>query len=118
MKAVREHLLFAPMTPSKLDMLVSGSLSVDKKTKKRTFLPYQAHLTCYAGGQFALGAKLFDMPDDIRIAGLLTEGCIWAYQASTTGIMPEDFFMAECASGVKSGCEWDEALWRQQTKKF
>ncbi|KAH3682025.1 hypothetical protein WICPIJ_007017 [Wickerhamomyces pijperi] len=45
------------------------------------------HLTCFAGGMIALGARLFSRPDDIKLAEQVTLGCYDLYKR--LGVMPE-----------------------------
>ncbi|KAF2500022.1 seven-hairpin glycosidase [Lophium mytilinum] len=112
---VKEHLLFRPMLPDGADVLFSGSFSVpalSTYTKSGGIGDLDnenAHLTCFAGGMFALGAKIFNREEDLEIAKKLTEGCVWSYNATTTGIMPESFYVVGCES--QKSCEWNETMW-------
>ncbi|KAJ8104619.1 hypothetical protein OPT61_g10660 [Boeremia exigua] len=94
MDVVKEHLLFRPMLPKEDDILYSGKFNV-LSAKGDPFVgelePENAHLTCFAGGMFGMGAKIFDRPEDLEIAKKLTEGCIYAYDMTATGIMPEGY---------------------------
>lgn len=110
---VKAHLLFRPMVPDNADILFSGKLYVPEtpeedwpKSKKGTLEPENAHLTCFAGGMFAMGAKIFNRPDELKIAEKLTKGCIWSYEMTPTGIMPEAFLAVPCKNMEK--CDWDE----------
>jgi mannosyl-oligosaccharide alpha-1,2-mannosidase len=67
------------------------------------------HLTCFVGGLFGVGAKIFEHPDEIDIASKLTDGCIWAYESTNTGIMPEVFHTVPCAN--RDHCPWNETAW-------
>jgi mannosyl-oligosaccharide alpha-1,2-mannosidase len=108
-EVVKKHLLFRPMLPNGEDILMSGKLFVPS-TLNSTFTgdleAENAHLTCFAGGMFGLGAKLFNRPDDLEIAKKLTEGCIWSYNMTATGIMPEAFDAVACDS--REHCPWNE----------
>ncbi|PVH91687.1 glycoside hydrolase family 47 protein [Periconia macrospinosa] len=113
-KTIKENLLFRPMLPDSLDVLIAGKLHVaplpagtPRPTPSTTLEPHQEHLTCFAGGMFGLGAKLFDRPEDLDIAIKMTEACIQNYNMTASGIMPEGFDVMPCDS-VKS-CEWNEA---------
>ncbi|KAK0274334.1 hypothetical protein LTR91_006339 [Friedmanniomyces endolithicus] len=116
---VSKYLLFRPMNPDNLDILLSGALKVSINMTTGEYInqlvPEGEHLTCFAGGMFALGGKLFDRPQDIEIGRRLTDGCVWAYESTTTGIMPELFTAMTC-EGVKDWreeCKWNEtAYWR------
>jgi mannosyl-oligosaccharide alpha-1,2-mannosidase len=117
MDAVRKKLIFRPMTKDGRDILAVGKYSkrnghaiVGTATKPTSTFVYEGtHLTCFAGGMFAIGAKLFDIPGDLGIAKKLTDGCIWAYESTTTGIMPETFELVPCDSPVD--CTWNETKW-------
>jgi mannosyl-oligosaccharide alpha-1,2-mannosidase len=58
---------------------------------------------------FGIGAKIFDRPEDLKTAEQLVDGCIWAYDAMATGLMPEIFKMVPCEGLDK--CPWDEKKW-------
>jgi mannosyl-oligosaccharide alpha-1,2-mannosidase len=113
MDVVKEHLLFRPMLPNGEDILFSGKLLAPSNlddTKAGDLTAENAHLTCFAGGMFGMGAKLFDRPDDLEVAKKLTEGCVWSYSMTPTGIMPESFEVAPCMDA--KDCAWNEtAYW-------
>ncbi|KAF2007750.1 glycoside hydrolase family 47 protein [Amniculicola lignicola CBS 123094] len=110
MDTVRQHLLFRPMLPNMEDILFSGKLHVSPGKplhgKLGELEAENAHLTCFAGGMFAMGAKIFDRPEDLEIAKKLTEGCVFSYNMTNTGIMPEAFYTIPCES--KTQCEWNK----------
>jgi mannosyl-oligosaccharide alpha-1,2-mannosidase len=112
MDAVKEHLLFRPMLPGGEDVLFSGKLNVPSNVddiKVGDLTAENAHLTCFAGGMFGMGAKIFDRPEDLEVAKKLTEGCVWSYSMTPTGIMPESFEAAPCEN-VKD-CAWNETTY-------
>ena len=119
MDAVRKKLMFRPMTRDGRDILSVGTFSmasnhviIGTPTARKTTMVYEGtHLTCFAGGMFAIGAKIFDIPSDLDIAKKLTDGCIWAYESTTTGIMPEIFEVVPCES--ITDCAWNETRWRE-----
>ncbi|RMZ88525.1 hypothetical protein DV736_g4243, partial [Chaetothyriales sp. CBS 134916] len=98
-----EHLLFRPMLPNNINVLVAGSATV--VAGESTLNPEGQHLSCFTGGMFILGGKLFSLPEHVEIGARLTQGCIYAYNAFSTGIMPEIFQMRPCPS--LEACEWD-----------
>ncbi|KAF3934278.1 hypothetical protein ABW19_dt0202925 [Dactylella cylindrospora] len=109
----RNNLFFKPMTPKNSDILVSGELHVsydyDGHRTVNQLHGDGSHLTCFVGGMVGMGSKIFDRPEDLEIAKKLTDGCVWNYFSTDTGIMPEGFTMAQCP---KTGsCEWDENRW-------
>lgn len=57
-----------------------------------------SHLTCFVGGMYALGSKVFNRPGDLDHARRLTNGCVWAYNITATGVMPEHFSVRRCPS--------------------
>ncbi|KAJ5105257.1 hypothetical protein NUU61_002604 [Penicillium alfredii] len=67
------------------------------------------HLKCFMGGMVALGAKVFNRPDDMPIARGLTDGCVWAYDVTPTGVMPESFRVSACEN--IDVCPWDQNKW-------
>lgn len=105
-----KHLLFRPMTPNNLDILFSGTYRVGDRTPLET---ETQHLSCFAGGMFALGGKVFGIPEHVEIGARLTHGCLWAYNAFRSGIAPEIFKLVSCES--RSGCRWDEQKWIDAT---
>lgn len=112
--AAMDKLLYRPMTPGNRDILFSGELRVRPNYTTGAMIEDHvadgAHLTCFAGGMFALGGVLFDRPEDVRTGAKLTDGCVWAYNSTATGIMPEGFLLLACQD--KDDCEWDEkAYW-------
>ncbi len=109
MVPIINHIFFRPLTPENVDILVSGSASVNDAEEVSTEAIGQ-HLVCFAGGIVGLGAKLFNRPDDLAIARKLVDGCIWAYSSTQTGIMPELFRLVPCKD--PSECEWSQEIWR------
>ncbi|KAG8163156.1 hypothetical protein KVR01_007634 [Diaporthe batatas] len=115
--AVKKWLLFRPMAPDDPDVLFSAKVrvasGVDRPLSERMNYEYEVtHLTCFLGGMFGLGAKIFDLPEDLEVAKRLTDGCVWAYSAMPTGIMPEYSLVVPCSDAEK--CEWNETLWADQ----
>lgn len=108
---LKQHILFKPSIPSGQDILLAG---IYKKypTGREEFIPETQHLACFAGGMFALGAKLFDIPNDLNTARNLVDGCVWAYNATATGLMPESFRLIPCPDQQRP-CSWDENAWRK-----
>jgi mannosyl-oligosaccharide alpha-1,2-mannosidase len=109
---VKKHLIFRPMLPNEDDVLFCGKLFVPSKVDAKLAGDLQgeeAHLTCFAGGMFGMGAKIFDRPEDLEIAKKLTEGCVWSYNMTQSGIMPEAFEAIPCESAKE--CAWNETLY-------
>ncbi|EEH22319.1 hypothetical protein PABG_04530 [Paracoccidioides brasiliensis Pb03] len=109
MDTIRKNLLFRPMVPDKRDIVFVASASSKEPPAKKSDFKYKyegSHLACFTGGMFALGAKLFGIQSDIEIASKLTDSCVWAYESTSTGIMPESFEMIACES--LEPCEWNQ----------
>lgn len=136
MDAAAKHLLFRPMLPSgdddafeagspPPDILFSGN-AVSTHRDKSALQPRVQHLGCFAGGMFALGGKLFDRPEHVQIGEQLARGCAWAYEAFSTGIMPEVSEVVPCENArEKDGhhqhltqqCPWNETKYRIEKRK-
>lgn len=113
------HSLFRPMNAEGKDVLVSGSVRVmmTENGKPRTHLDPQVHSrACSAGGMFAIGGALFNIPIHRQIAHKLVDGCIWAHNAIPLGIMPEIYETIPCAS--QKTCPWNEWHWKQEVYKW
>lgn len=106
---IKQQLLFKPMTDSHADILFAGTLKMYYRNTQFEFAPQMQHLSCFAGGMFALGSKLFSRPDDLHIAKELVNGCIWASNVTPTGVMPESFHAIPCTN--RGACDWDEHAW-------
>jgi mannosyl-oligosaccharide alpha-1,2-mannosidase len=115
--AVKKWLLFRPMVPDDPEILFSAKVRIssgtDRPLSERMDYEYEVtHLTCFLGGMFGLGAKIFDSPEDLEIGKRLTDGCVWAYFAMPSGIMPEYAHVAPCSD--TENCQWNETLWTDQ----
>ena len=108
MEAAIKHSLFRPMLPDNADVLISGLVHADEPGKSRAE-PQGQHLVCFAGGMLALGGRLMENGTHVDLGRKLTEGCMWTYEASELGIMPETFTAVPCDD--RSDCTWDEAKW-------
>ncbi|GIJ91010.1 hypothetical protein Asppvi_009975 [Aspergillus pseudoviridinutans] len=102
--AVKYH-FFRPKTPGDQDILFPGSLEARGNGQPALRTEVQ-HLACFVGGMVGLGARLNDSPEELAIAIKLTEGCVWAYQNTASGIMPEVFYIDDCPSD--GSCEWTD----------
>ncbi|KFH43926.1 Mannosyl-oligosaccharide 1,2-alpha-mannosidase-like protein [Hapsidospora chrysogenum ATCC 11550] len=108
-----KFLLFRPMLPDGQDILFAGDARVVSDAIE--VHPEFQHLTCFAGGMFGLGGKLFGISEHLDIGERLARGCAWAYTQFPTGLMPERFTLLPC--GSRSGCAWDENRWLQEGNK-
>lgn len=109
---IKRHLLYRPMTELNEDILFTGTVNVEWEA---TLDPEGQHLGCFTGGMFALAGRLFNRQDHVETGSKLARGCVWAYQAFPTGIMPEIFSMVKCET--LAGCDWDENEWRRAVAK-
>ena len=112
-----EKLLFRPMIrDEKRHLLHAGLARVDNRKSPLKLTPEGTHLTCFAGGMYAVGAKIFGREEDMDIAKKLTDGCVWAYESTTTGIMPESYLVVPCPDPID--CPWNETLWYEQLDPY
>lgn len=111
METARKHLLYRPMTPNQEDILFAGTVLSNGQVVD--LLPENQHLGCFTGGMFALGGRLFDLPDHVDIGERLARGCAWAYAAFPTGVMPEISDMVPCRTPNQGSCDWNETWWRE-----
>jgi mannosyl-oligosaccharide alpha-1,2-mannosidase len=88
--------------------LFSGIISRQPNQPEVELEPRTQHLACFAGGMFAIASKVFDTAEDFEVGKQLTEGCVWAYQHSPTGLMPETFTLAPCSELNETQCAWNE----------
>lgn len=127
--AIKKELLFRPMiTEEDRSLLFAAKVTTSGKDKRKVgddggkdsndmqltkkdpdYVYEGTHLTCFAGGMFAVGARIFDIKGDMEIAHKLTDGCVWAYEATNTGIMPESFEVLPCED--KADCPFNQTAW-------
>ncbi|CAG8954955.1 hypothetical protein HYFRA_00008644 [Hymenoscyphus fraxineus] len=108
MEAIKKHMLYRPMLPDNRDVLFTGSLQMYSYVQANIpeLTTEIEHLTCFIGGMVGMAAKIFDRKGDLEMAKKLTEGCVWAYETSVTGVMPEGGHLFPCDNMDK--CTWDE----------
>ena len=115
-KKIDEHMLFRPMVPDKAhgkDLLLCGDVSTYDEEVRLD--PTMQHLTCFIGGMFGLAGRLFNEPGHVDLGAKLTKGCVYAYAATPTGIMPETFDMVPCKS--RKSCPWNETAWEEEVMR-
>lgn len=111
MAATQEHLIYRPMVPDEDDILMTGDAeSTSNGEGGSTLTAVTEHLTCFAGGMYALGGRLTSKESDVDIGRRLTDGCVWAYNATKSGVMSERLLGVPCDD--KSHCTWNETAWR------
>lgn len=96
LEAARDNLLFKPMTSTNENILVAGTLVRQKENSE--LVAEMQHLTCFAGGMYAMAGRLYARDEFVDIGSLLTAGCVWAYDSFETNIMPEVSHLVACAS--------------------
>lgn len=112
-ETVTKNLLFRPMIDdpaAAADILFVGDVRVTPGLELST---ESQHLTCFAGGMYALAGRLFNSPEDVKIGAKLARGCAWAYASFPTGIMPEIFSLIPCPY-VATPCAFDEERWKRE----
>ncbi|KAJ1331297.1 mannosyl-oligosaccharide alpha-1,2-mannosidase [Microdochium nivale] len=117
MAAALKHTLFRPMTPDNADIRIAGTVHSETRAGKvvHELETSGQHLVCFAGGMLTLGGKLFKEPEHLVAGQKLTEGCVWVYNATQSGIMPETFSMVACSDA--RDCTWDETDWHRGVLK-
>ncbi|KAF2739978.1 seven-hairpin glycosidase [Polyplosphaeria fusca] len=113
MDTAMEHLFFKPMTPTNEDILISGNCDVLGDGPRLD--PESEHLSCFIGGLYALGGRLFQNEAYVRAGDKLARGCAYAYKSFPTGVMPERYNMVICPDA--KACKWDEELWVKERAK-
>lgn len=114
MWTVKNYLLYRPMLPDHgIDILFSGNV-LSNGNGIADLVPQSQHLTCFVGGMFALGGRLFDIAEDVEIGAKLTRGCAWAYKVMPTHVMPEEFTLIPCNTPNLGKCAWDNARWEKE----
>jgi len=112
-ETAKKHTLFRPLNKDNLDILISGTVKV---IEGETVLdPEGQHLVCFVGGMMAIGSQIFNRKD-VETARKLVDGCIWAYESTPSGIMPEIFRTIPC-NGTND-CVWDEKKWHKAAKSY
>ncbi|KAK9430716.1 glycoside hydrolase [Lipomyces doorenjongii] len=107
--SIKSNLLYRPMVKGDPDILFAGNVVIGPHgeiTKDYEM----THLSCFLGGMYALGSRALELQDDIKIGAKLAGGCYWAYNATRTGIMPENFHVEQCSSHA---CHWVDPRERQ-----
>ncbi|KAI2634649.1 glycoside hydrolase family 47 protein [Xylaria nigripes] len=111
-EAVKKWLLYRPMVPDDRDALFSAKITTRGEPETDANMQYEVtHLTCFIGGMFGMSGKIFERPGDVEIGKKLTEGCVWAYESTPTGIMPEGALVLPCQDA--NDCHWNMTRYMQ-----
>jgi mannosyl-oligosaccharide alpha-1,2-mannosidase len=114
-----KRVIFRPMVPDNVDILLPGRVKI-MDNGAIAMIAESEHLSCFLGGMFAMGskvlpAKYFGQETHMMIGRKLTNGCVWAYRTTPSGIMPENLVTLACTSVHK--CTWNETLWLDKKPK-
>ncbi|KAF2852591.1 glycoside hydrolase family 47 protein [Plenodomus tracheiphilus IPT5] len=109
----KKHLFFRPLTSDGQRILIAGDARLSSAGSVK-LEPDSQHLSCFAGGMVALGSKIFNRTDDMDVARKLVDGCVWAYDSTPTGIMPEIFRAVPCNG--EEDCTWNVEKWHAAVK--
>lgn len=111
--SMKKHIFFAPNVQDDVDLLFAGDVDSDGHTPLSELVtePKAQHTACFAGGMVALGARIFSQSKDLDVARRLVDGCLWGYERSRGGIMPEMLHLDPCPA--KGPCTFDEAGWHR-----
>jgi mannosyl-oligosaccharide alpha-1,2-mannosidase len=111
--AVKKYLLYRPMAEGNPDILFSAKAHSSDGTDQRLSYEWEVtHLTCFLGGMFGLGGKIFNRPEDVEVGKKLADGCVWAYEIMPTGIMPESASLTPCK--IPDDCPWNKTAWYER----
>ncbi|KAI5867139.1 glycoside hydrolase family 47 protein [Durotheca rogersii] len=118
----KKHLLRRALNPDNIPLLFFGDARVVRTTsgdKQVVTTPRAQHLTCFAGGMVGMAAKIFDRPSDLGVAEQLTDGCVWSYNQTASGIGPEIFHFIPCdPDSAKDDCKWTDDRWKAALQKY
>jgi hypothetical protein len=119
----KRHLFRRTLNPENIPLLISGDVRVLGTGEETTIQvqPRGQHLTCFVGGMLGIAGRVFSRPGDIEVAEQLTNGCVWAYNSTVSGIGPEIYQLAECGgvddSQTGEKCAYSDAKWRNAVRQ-
>ena len=107
----KKHLLRRALNPEDRPLMFFGDARVNRAGEVKTVAQAQ-HLTCFAGGMVGMAARIFNRPADLDVAAQLTDGCVWSYNSTPSGIGPEIFTFVPCdPDPAEDDCRWSEDRW-------
>ena len=115
----KAHLLRRAMNPDDVPIMFFADARVRSGSVKT--VAQAQHLTCFAGGMVGLAAKVFDRPRaELHVlAEQLTDGCVWSYNRTASGVGPEVFHFIPCnPDPEEDDCRWDSERWYQGLGKY
>lgn len=106
MHVAKKHLFYKAITPWKTPVVIPADLAVSeggKDSKGKDIAKFRPthraqHLTCFTGGMVGLASRIFNRPDELELATQLTNGCVWAYNSTQSGVGPEIFTYIPCGT--------------------
>ncbi|KAI0552536.1 glycoside hydrolase [Xylaria curta] len=117
----KKHLLRRALHQGNLPVRFFGDVHISKPPKGGPIVvttPRTQHLTCFTGGMVGMAAKIFDRPADLKVATELTDGCVWSYSGTPSGVGPEIFFYIPCElDKEQDDCQWSDDRWNDAIKK-
>ncbi|EXJ85230.1 hypothetical protein A1O3_05905 [Capronia epimyces CBS 606.96] len=118
-RQIKRHLLFRAFIPpaNKADVIFSGIATMVPSGDEPMLETRTEHLACFSGGMFAIASRIFNEPRDFDVGKQITNGCVWAYHNSPTGIMPEALTTLPCSTGDGKQCAWNESYWDQESRR-
>ncbi|KAF7870089.1 uncharacterized protein EAF02_009279 [Botrytis sinoallii] len=96
LSTISKHLVFRPNLPGDPDILFTGTVNIN--SGKPLLTAQIQHLGCFTGGMIGLGSRISQSPSEMETAIKLTKGCVWAYEHTPSGIMPEIFHVNPCTN--------------------
>ena len=108
--SAKKNLFFRPFNTANQDLLIPGTVKHISALHAK-LIPEAQHLTCFAGGMVALAAKTFNQPEEMETARQLVRGCLWAYESTSSAIMPEVFHAIPCAVSEGENCTFTDHRW-------
>ncbi|KAI6716535.1 hypothetical protein JHW43_000966 [Diplocarpon mali] len=100
--AFSRRLFFRPLVPGNPDILMTGVIDMSSESP-HVHGQFQ-HLACFVGGMVALGSRISNSKEDLETAGKLTDGCVWGYNNTPSGIMPDFSQIEPCPP--EGACVW------------
>ncbi|KAI1313118.1 glycoside hydrolase [Xylaria venustula] len=117
MDVAKKHLLQRALHQGNLPIRFFGDAHVSKPPMAEPVVvttPRTQHLTCFTGGMVGMAAKIFDRPADLKVAAELTDGCVWSYSNTPSGVGPEIYFYIPCE---ENDCQWSDDKWNEAIRK-
>ena len=114
----KKHMFHRALNEKNIPIVISGDARVEGNAGETRVVPTPRgqHLTCFTGGMVGIAAKIFDRPGDVDLAIQLTDGCVWTYNITSSGIGPEIFTFVPCGAVGDSQkgdkCRYTDEKWR------